>query len=211
MPKGIPSSTKVFDSYFVNKIKNLCIDKVYEKCCPVIHTYNNGKKNLMLMHSPKILRVSHGISFCFFAIIQDHDNNNIRFHLWDIRQIYVEIALNFNPSFNIRLLSKFILPQSTLFDSIVKVIGLLNDKLEVDNHQFTIYHPHYKEKPEMIESIHDLFFLRPLPKLLSPSDVSSDHCNWGNLSATFFPAHNGCVCIIKADMVNGFDLEFVIK
>ena len=82
---------------------------------------------------------------------------------------------------------------------------------KVDNYQFAFYYPHYKEKPEMTESTYKSFYFRPLPKLLWLPGALSDYCGWRNLSIAFFLAHNGNACIAKSDMVNGFDLGFVIK
>ena len=103
----------------------------------------------------QIPEVSQGIGSCLAAIIQDNDNDNIRFYLQDLTQAYVEIASDLNPDFYIRPLSKLISQLSTLFDSIVKVMKLLYGKPEADNHRFAIYHPHYKEKPGMTESAHN--------------------------------------------------------
>ena len=66
-----------------------------------MYIYNNKKKNLMLIYSAKILRISQSISFYFVIIIQDNNNDNIRFYLWDIIKAYVEIALDFNSNFYI--------------------------------------------------------------------------------------------------------------
>ena len=108
MPEEIQSSTKVFNSYFDNDIKDLYTDKAYEKSRLVMHTYNDKKKNLVLMHSPKISKVSQSISSCFAAIIRDNDNDIIRFYLRDIRQAYIDIAANFNLDFYIQPLSELI-------------------------------------------------------------------------------------------------------
>ena len=62
----------------------------------------------MLIHSPKIPGVSQDNGSYVAAIIWDNDNNNIMFYLWDIIQAYVEIALDLNPDFYIRPLSKLI-------------------------------------------------------------------------------------------------------
>ena len=108
MPKKVQSSTQVFNSHFVNNIKDPYTDKAYEKSRLVMHTYNDKMKNLMLMHSPKIPRVSQGIGSCLTAIIGDNDNDNIRFYLRNITQAYIEIASNLNLDFYIRPLSKLI-------------------------------------------------------------------------------------------------------
>ena len=82
----IPSSSQVFNFCFVDEIKDPCINKTYKKSRPVMHTYNDDEKNLMLIHSPKIPRVSQDIGSYLAAIIQDDDNDNIRFYLQDIMQ-----------------------------------------------------------------------------------------------------------------------------
>ena len=68
-PEKVPSSSQVFDFRFVDEIKDPCIDKAYEKSCPVIPAYNDEEKNLMLIHSPKIPGVSQGICSYLAAII----------------------------------------------------------------------------------------------------------------------------------------------
>lgn len=79
------NSTQVFNFCFINDIKDLYTDKANKKSHPVVHIYNDEKKNLVLIHSPKILGVSQGIGFCLTVIMQDNDNNNIKFYLQDIR------------------------------------------------------------------------------------------------------------------------------
>ena len=87
-------------------------------------------------------------------MIQDNYNDNIRFYLWDIMRAYIEIASDLNPDFDIQPFSKLISQLSASFDSILKVMKPLYGEPEADNHWFTIYHPHYKEKPEMTKSAH---------------------------------------------------------
>lgn len=45
----ILSNWQIFDFYFVNKIKDLYTDKVYEKICAIIQVYKNNDKNLVLI------------------------------------------------------------------------------------------------------------------------------------------------------------------
>lgn len=54
----ILSNTKNFNCCFFNNIKDPDIKKIYRKRRPVVHVYNNEKKNIMLEHSSKIPRVS---------------------------------------------------------------------------------------------------------------------------------------------------------
>ncbi len=55
------SKTQTFNSGLINNIRNLYINKAYEKNYPVVHFYNDEKKNLMLIHLLKIPRVNCNI------------------------------------------------------------------------------------------------------------------------------------------------------
>ena len=103
----------------------------------------------------KTPRVSQDIGSCLATMIQDNYNDNIRFYLRDITRAYIEIASDLIPDFDIRPLSELISQLSASFDSIVKVMRPLYGEPEADNHRFTIYHPHYKEKPGMTKSAYD--------------------------------------------------------
>lgn len=84
IPEEVPSSTQVFNSCFVDEIKDPYTDKAYKKSYLVVYTYNNKKKNLVLMHLSKILDINQGIGSYLASIIQYNDNDNIEFYLWDI-------------------------------------------------------------------------------------------------------------------------------
>ena len=122
MPGEVFSSIQVFNSHFVDNIKDLYTDKADKKSCPIVHAYNNKKKNLMLMHLSKILGVRQDISSCFASIIWKNDNDNVKFFLWDITQTYIKVALNLNLDIYIWPLFKLILQVNASFDSIIKVI-----------------------------------------------------------------------------------------
>lgn len=49
-----------------------------------MHNYIDEKKILMLIYLSKIPEVSQDISYCFAAMIQNNDNDNIRFYLQNI-------------------------------------------------------------------------------------------------------------------------------
>lgn len=46
MPEEVSNNTQIFNSSLVDNISDPCIDKAYEKSCPVVHAYNNKKKIL---------------------------------------------------------------------------------------------------------------------------------------------------------------------
>ena len=52
--KDVPSNTRIFNSHFVDKIKNLGTDKAYEKSRLVVQAYNDQEKDLVLTQSPTI-------------------------------------------------------------------------------------------------------------------------------------------------------------
>ena len=58
MPEEVLSSIQIFNFSLVDNIKNWCNDKVYKKSYPVVPSYNNGKKNLVLIYLSKILEIS---------------------------------------------------------------------------------------------------------------------------------------------------------
>ena len=144
IPKKVLNSTQVFNSCFVDDIKDPCTNKADQKRHQIVYFYNYEKKNLVLIYSLKIQVVSQGINFCLTAIIQNNNNNNITFYLWDIMQTYIEIALDIL-NFYIRPFSELISSPNTSFDSIVKVIRVLYCKPKVDKYWFTIYYLYYKK------------------------------------------------------------------
>ena len=57
-PEEILSSIQVFNSGLYDNIKDPCIDKLRKRSRPVIYTFNNEMKNIMLRHSSYILGVT---------------------------------------------------------------------------------------------------------------------------------------------------------
>lgn len=56
--EDVPSNTQIFNSCFVNEIKNPGSDKAYEKKRLVVQAYNDKDKDLVLMQLPTIQQVS---------------------------------------------------------------------------------------------------------------------------------------------------------
>jgi hypothetical protein len=54
----VPKAVQLFNSRFVNKIKNPSTDKAFKKSQLVVQAYNDTKKELVLTQSPTIQRVS---------------------------------------------------------------------------------------------------------------------------------------------------------
>ena len=154
--KKVSGSIQVFNFCFIDDIKDICTNKANDKSCYIMYTYNNKKKNFVLMHLPKKLETSQSISSYFVTINENNNNNNIKFYLRNITQVYIEFALILNPEFYIWLFSKFILQLSTLLGTIIKVMKLLYAKAITTGLLFIIRiiykNPHYKEKLEITKS-----------------------------------------------------------
>ena len=80
--KDVPSNTQIFNSHFMDEVKNTSTDKAYEKSWLVVKAYNNQEKDLVLTQSPTIQRVNQCLIVCLAAMLQD--NNNIKLYLQDI-------------------------------------------------------------------------------------------------------------------------------
>lgn len=46
--EDIPSNAQIFNSHFIDKIKNLGIDRAYEESWLIIQAYNDQEKDLIL-------------------------------------------------------------------------------------------------------------------------------------------------------------------
>ena len=84
--KDMPVSIPVFNSQFVDEIKNAGIDKAFEKSWLDVQAYNDFNKDLILTQSPTIQRVSQCWIVCLAVILQD---NITKLYLRDITQAYV--------------------------------------------------------------------------------------------------------------------------
>ena len=156
--KDVPSNARIFNSRFVDEVKNAGTDKAYEKSRLVVQAYNDQEKDLVLTQSPTIQRVSQRLIVCLAAMLQD--NNNIKLYLRDITQAYVQSTSELNRDFYIQPPLELISLLGAKSDCIVKVMKPLYGVPEAGNHWFAIYHTHHKEKLGMTKSTYDscLFF-----------------------------------------------------
>ena len=79
---SILSNAQIFNSRFVDEIKNPGTDKAYEKSRLVVQAYNDKEKDLVLMQLPTMERVSQRLIVCLAAIFQNNDN--IKLYLRDV-------------------------------------------------------------------------------------------------------------------------------
>jgi hypothetical protein len=86
--ENIPSGTRLFNSRFVDEVKNAGTDAAFEKSRLVVQAYNDEEKKLVLTQSPTIQRVSQRLILILTAM-KINDNNNVHLYLRDISQAYV--------------------------------------------------------------------------------------------------------------------------
>ena len=158
-PENVPTGTRIFNSRYVDEIKNSGTDKAFEKSRLVVQAYSDLTKDLVLTQSPTIQRVSQRLITCLAVTFQD----STKLYLHDVTQAYVQSNSNLNRDFYIRHPSELITMLGTSSDRIFKVVKPLYGVSEAGNHWFMTYHSHHINKLSMTQSTYD-------PCLLYKSD-----------------------------------------
>jgi hypothetical protein len=142
----IPHGIRIFNSRFVDEIKNKGTDKAFEKSRLVVQAYNDEEKTAVLTQSPTIQRVSQRI---LLAIAATFPKYNV--YLRDITQAYTQSTTNLNRDF-------YITPPKgiTQWDGFyLKVVKPLYGVPEAGNHWFGTYQKHHIDKLHMTQSTYD--------------------------------------------------------
>jgi len=90
---------RIFNSRFVDEIKNEGTDKAFEKSRLVVQAFNDTDKDLVLTQAPTIQRVSQIIILSITAILRD---KGLGLYLRDISQAYVQSNTQLNRDFFVR-------------------------------------------------------------------------------------------------------------
>jgi hypothetical protein len=148
---SIPKGTRIFNSRFVDEVKNKGTDKAFEKSRLVVQAYNDLEKDIVLTQSPTIQRMSQRLLICLAACTQDYTHLYLR----DISQAYVQSVTTLNRDF-------FILPPVELAvqlglekGAVLQVIKPLYGVPEAGNHWFGTYHSHHSKELGMEQSTYD--------------------------------------------------------
>ena len=143
--------TRIFNSRFVDEIKNKDTEKAFQKSRLVVQAYNDQEKELVLTQSPTIQRISQRLVLCLAAITQE----TTHLYLRDISQAYVQSVTKLHRNF-------FILPPTELATqlgiprgSILRVVKPLYRVPEAGNHWFKTYHSHHCQELGMEQSTYD--------------------------------------------------------
>jgi hypothetical protein len=143
----IPQRVRIFNSRFVNQIKDAGTDKAFKKSRLVVQAYNNQGKELVLTQSPTIQRVSQKLILALATTLQDTTSLYLR----DISQAYVQSTTRLNRDFFVRPPQELKLEKG----SILKVIKPLYSVPEARNHWFNTYHRHHQDKLHIKESTYN--------------------------------------------------------
>jgi hypothetical protein len=144
------SSTRIFNSRFVNEIKYFNIDKTFEKSRFVIQTFNDQNKNLMLTQSLIIQRINQRLIICFVIVF-----SKMNLYFKNITQIHVQSTTFFNRDFYVNSFVELIKKLDISSNNILKMIKSLYKISKANNYWFVTYLNHHVNKLEMNLSIYD--------------------------------------------------------
>src|SRR5450432_4009543 len=156
--ENIPSGTRLFNSRFVDEVKNARTDATFEKSSLVVQAYNDEEKKLVLTQSPTIQRVSQRLILILTAM-KINDNNDVHLYLRDISQAYVQSTTNLNREFYVRPPREMAEELGIGSDNVLKVLKPLYGVPEAGNHWFKTYHTHHVKELGMEQSTYDLCLL----------------------------------------------------
>ncbi len=123
------SSTRIFNSRFVDEIKHFNIDKTFEKFRLVIQTFNDENKNLVLTQSFFIQRVNQRLIVCFVVVFLE-----INLYLKNIIQAYVQSATFLNCDFYVNSFVELIKQFDISSNNILKIMKSLYKISKANNY-----------------------------------------------------------------------------
>lgn len=141
---------RIFNSRFVNKMKNIERITIFEKFKLMSQIFNDHDKISIFTQKFTIQKMSQHFIFLLTAIIP-----NLDFWFKNISQTYIQSTTFLNRRFYIRSFPKLNIAK----DSILKIINLFYKMPKAKTHWFNIYHNHHIKKLIMIESIYDFCLL----------------------------------------------------
>jgi Reverse transcriptase (RNA-dependent DNA polymerase) len=142
----IPFGTRIFNSRFVDEVKNEGTADAFEKSRLVVQAYRDGEKDTVLTQSPTIQRASQRLILAFAVILPD-----VKLYLRDITQAYTQSKTCLNRAFYIRPPIELQLEEG----SILRVVKPLYGVPEAGNHWYNTYHTHHIDQLDMSQSTYD--------------------------------------------------------
>ena len=128
---------KIFNSRFVDEIKNINIANAYEKFRLMMQVYNDEKKIEMLIQTSTIQRINQRLILTLTTSM-----SHLSLFFRNIFQVYVQSNISLTKNFFIRSSVELDFEN----DVILKIIKSLYEIFEAEVHWFNIYHKHHTEK-----------------------------------------------------------------
>jgi hypothetical protein len=145
----ISQDIRIFNSRFVDEIKNSGTNEAYEKSRLVVQAYDDQNKSTILTQSPTIQRVSQRIILALAAILMK--SKNLTLYSRDITQAYIQSLTTLNRDFFIRPPPELDLQPG----SILRVLKPLYGIPEAGNHWFNTYHRYHTDNLGLTQSTFD--------------------------------------------------------
>jgi hypothetical protein len=127
--KDVSANIRIFNSRFVDEVKNSGTEKAFEKFRLMIQAFNDQNKTLVLIQSSIIQRVSQRLIICLVISLFQ-----MKLYLRNITQAYVQFRFNLNRDFYVQSSSELIKLMKISSDCILKMIKSLYEVSKTDNH-----------------------------------------------------------------------------
>jgi hypothetical protein len=125
----VPSNIRIFNSRFVDEVKNPGTEKAFEKSRLMMQAFNDQNKTLVLIQSSIIQRVSQRLIICLAASLPQ-----MNLYLRDIIQAYVQSRFNLNRDFYVQSFSELIKLMGIFNNCILKMVKSLYGVSKAGNH-----------------------------------------------------------------------------
>ncbi len=123
------SRTRIFNSRFVDEIKYLNIDKIFEKSRFIVQTFNDQDKNSVLIQSFIHQRVNQRLIICLVVVFFE-----MNLYLKNIIQIYVQSETFLNRDFYVNSFIELIKQLDILSNNILKRMKSLYEMSKTNNY-----------------------------------------------------------------------------
>ena len=147
MPEGV----RIFNSKFVDEIKNKGTKKELKKSRLMVQAYNDESKHIVLTQSLTIQRISQRVILSIAAMTA----KNTGLYLRDISQAYVQSTTMLNRDFYVNPPRELIKRLNLTDDSVLKVVKPLYSVLKAGNHWFKTYYSHHVNELGIEQSTYD--------------------------------------------------------
>ena len=127
--KEVSEGMRIFNSRFVDEVKNVDTDSTFEKSRLMMQTYNDSTKHLVLTQSPTIQRVNQRLILCLAAIIF-----STKLYLRNVIQAYIQFNIRLNRDFYIKASYELASMLGVENGNIIKIMKSLYEIFEVGNH-----------------------------------------------------------------------------